>query len=120
MVVRSGSEGTDAIRLDQVQIAELRELMAEDFDLLLETFLSDGEVRVAELASLVGNPEALRRAAHSLKGGASNIGAVALTALCLHLESLGAADAADAAHALVRAIRTEFDAVRDALTQLRH
>jgi HPt (histidine-containing phosphotransfer) domain-containing protein len=73
--------------------AALRERVEGDAELLaeiVELFLEDsprlmGEVRAAVAA---GDAGALKRAAHTLKGAASNFGAAAVVAACLELEAM--------------------------------
>lgn len=74
--------------LDDVVINELREIMEDDFSLLLETFLSDAVERMGAISDAVAAMEAdqLREAAHSFKGSCLNIGAQRLSALAANLE----------------------------------
>ncbi|ACO79584.1 histidine-containing phosphotransfer protein [Azotobacter vinelandii CA] len=74
--------------LDPSVQALLREVMEDEYPLLLDTFLSDSEARLHALrqAHDARDAEALRRAAHSFKGSCSNMGAPRLTELCRLLE----------------------------------
>ena len=62
----------------------LKEVMEEDFDFLIETFIQDSQDRLAKLHELVGGADfdAIRRASHSFKGSCSNLGALRLASLC--------------------------------------
>ncbi len=74
--------------LDQQLLAELESVLADDFNLLLETFLLDSEQRHSSLKALVAS-ESWQEAsamAHSFKGSASNLGALALASVCSQLE----------------------------------
>lgn len=104
--------------LDLILIEELRELMDDEFALLIDTFIEDGEARLAQLPVLIDGPDDLRRAAHSFKGGASNIGAVALASLCARLEAMPADCDAAMAISLIDDIRCEFEAVRGELRKV--
>ena len=74
--------------VDLETLAELKDILAEDFNEFLDTFIADSLDRIqaleAALASL--NLGALREASHSLKGSASNLGALQLTEACYALE----------------------------------
>jgi HPt (histidine-containing phosphotransfer) domain-containing protein len=105
--------------LDLELIEELRDLMAEEFGLLIQTFVEDGEQRVRGLSDLVGDRQALRRAVHSLKGGASNIGATELSRLCGELEATADAQSDELQRTLILAIASEFAAVAGVLATLR-
>lgn len=58
---------------------------------LIDIFLDDLPSRLAAIRSAVdlGDPKAIRLAAHSLKGGAASIGAARLAALSAALEAQG-------------------------------
>lgn len=62
--------------------------MDEDFPTLIKAYLADSEQRYAEMEQAVARADmqTLWRAAHSLKGSSSNLGAGTLAALCLALE----------------------------------
>ncbi|MZR63894.1 Hpt domain-containing protein [Alcanivorax sp. DP30] len=64
--------------------------MGDDFSVLVESFIRDGEQRLQALKQALGeaNREALRAQAHSFKGSSSNLGAVQVCELCLALETL--------------------------------
>ncbi len=74
--------------LDYDAVNVLKEVMEDDFALLIETFLTDSRSRIATLQSLMHSTDgdAIRRAAHSFKGSCSNLGAVQLASLCGSLE----------------------------------
>lgn len=70
--------------LDPVVQSTLRELMQDDYPLLLDTFIQDGNKRLATMASSLEcqNWDAFRQAAHSFKGSCGNMGAEALQRVC--------------------------------------
>ena len=74
--------------LDTALVAELRDIMGQDYPMLVAAWGRDAAQRLEELtdARQADNVEALRRAAHTLKGSSSNLGAARLAALCAHLE----------------------------------
>lgn len=103
--------------LDRAALDELREMVGDDPALyaeLLDTFLSDAELYLAELAS-APDVAALVRPAHSLKSNAMNVGATRLAELCRTLEADAAADAVPDAAVRVAAIGVELDVVRPAV-----
>lgn len=106
-------------RLNREMLAELRAVMEDEFDLLLETFFSDTRQRVELIESALssGDPEAFSRACHSLKGSASNLGLGLLLELCRQGEALGRAGSLTGADALLVAIRAEIAEVTPLLRQ---
>lgn len=74
--------------LDLETLKTLREVMEDDFSLLIDTFIQDSTDRIILLREAAGgtDPDSIRRAAHSIKGSCSNIGALRLTVLCSNLE----------------------------------
>lgn len=87
--------------LDRQLIAELRDIMGPEFPVLVQAYLRDAEARMQELRTALGtlpsreddaaearDAESARRAAHTLKGSSSNLGAVRVTRLCAELEEL--------------------------------
>ncbi len=65
------------------------ELLAEIVALFLED--SPGHMEEVRAAVAAGDATALKRAAHTLKGAASNFGAAAVVASALELETMGRA-----------------------------
>lgn len=106
--------------LDLEAVATLKEIMEDDFALLIETFVNDGTERLAALALEIeqGDADAVRRSAHSFKGSSSNIGALHLAELCLHLETQGSAgELAGLADHLQKVVQ-EFSLVKQTLIEL--
>ncbi|WP_019530399.1 Hpt domain-containing protein [Dasania marina] len=106
--------------IDMEALAALREVMGAEFAHLVETFINDSDTRINSIKETVNaaDAEAIRRAAHSLKGSASNMGAVNLTDLCRRLEALaGEAELADS-QSLLAQITAEYAIVRERLQAL--
>lgn len=80
-----------AEHLDLDALAELKDIMDEEFVMLIETYLVDADVKLAELAKAVARQDApaITSLAHSLKGASSNVSALPLAALCRTLEHKG-------------------------------
>ena len=104
-------------RLDPHAIAELRDLMGDEFDALIEAFRSDSQKQVEAIdeAAKRNDAESVRRQAHGLKGACINLGAVDLAELCGRIEDTGRAGDCGKAVELLVALHREFDAVSTAL-----
>ena len=78
--------------LDSEMLAQLRELMGDDFHALIAAFLKDSAERMndVEAAFAAGDRERLRRAAHALKGMCLNMGARSLAKALASLEAAAA------------------------------
>jgi len=90
-----------------------RELLAE----LVELFVAEGQALIQTIDNAVAasDPEAVHRAAHTLKGAVANFCAPAAVSAALALETAGRTrEMADAPHLLAR-LRAEIDAVTTAL-----
>lgn len=74
--------------IDVDMVGELKDMLGEDFELFLNTFRNDMLIRCDAIQAAVkaSDAEALRQAAHSLKGSSSNLGAVGLSNACASLE----------------------------------
>ncbi|OGR75424.1 MAG: hypothetical protein A2X32_12960 [Elusimicrobia bacterium GWC2_64_44] len=110
--------------LDAFVIKELRELAGPEnpgfLADLARTYLADLDARLAAIKAAVkaGDAEALRQAAHSLKGSSGNIGAKRLQKLCFVLESLGKAGTVTGAEETLPGAEKESAEVRTALEAL--
>lgn len=76
------------VPLDMELVGELKEIMADGFVTLVDSYQRDSAQRLASLqdALSAGDRGQMRQLAHSLKGSSSNLGAVQVTALCIALE----------------------------------
>ena len=100
--------------LDDAVLSALQDVMAEEFPLLLETFVGDSEERLRGLREALQHADAhaLRHTAHSFKGSCGNMGALRLTTLCKQLEDLARHGNLGAAAPLVAEVESEFATVR--------
>lgn len=91
-------------------IAELKEVMEEEFGILIETFLQDSLERLDQLrqALSANDAEEFGRAAHSFKGSCTNIGATILSEHCLKAERMGKSGKIVNGDTLVQQIAEEF------------
>lgn len=74
--------------LDYDTLNTLKQVMEDDFALLIDTFVQDSTDRINTLRDVIKGNDAtlIRRAAHSFKGSSSNVGAQRLSALCSNVE----------------------------------
>ena len=74
--------------LDMEQLNELKEVLEDEFQILINTYLTDAQLRLKLIEEGLDtqNYEQVRLAAHSLKGASANIGALILAQLCEQLE----------------------------------
>jgi histidine phosphotransfer protein HptB len=103
--------------LDRQALDVLKEVMEDDFSLLITTFLQDSENRIRTLSALIksDNADSVRRAAHSFKGSCSNIGAILLASYCAVLEKKGAENNLDNIQDDIDLIKTEYEIVKELL-----
>ena len=66
-------------------------------------------------AAACGNLEDLRRAAHTLKGNSSQVGASRLSSLCFDLEQAARAGSLEGAEKMIDGIQAELACVKDSL-----
>lgn len=103
--------------IDDALVADLKELMAEDFEFLVRSFVKDSKDRLTGIKEKLTEQDAMEfsRACHSFKGSASNVGAVRLADLCLQGERKGADRDLSRADELLLDMTREFSLVADAL-----
>jgi PAS domain S-box-containing protein len=112
--------GTRGDVIDLAQIASLREIRRPgkgDFvTQLIDMFVNEtvSEMKILHDAVSTNNPAEIRRVAHFLKSGSTNIGAIHMTALYEQLEGTGGSTNGDS-EALLTRLHHEFQLVREAL-----
>jgi HPt (histidine-containing phosphotransfer) domain-containing protein len=109
-----GAHSVAAIHLDNAVLETLRDVMEDEYSLLLETFLLDSEERLRLLleTSRSGDAQAMRLAAHSFKGSCSNMGALLLASQCKELEELARRERLEATAEVLEQVQREFAIVR--------
>lgn len=110
-------DSSDAVKIEM--IVELKEILADDFNVLVSSFLEDSQARIKKLQLAIEDADAavIKAEAHSLKGSSLNLGAKSLPELCSQLESCGNTDSLEDTPALFSQIEHEFLKVETALSQ---
>jgi HPt (histidine-containing phosphotransfer) domain-containing protein len=100
---------------------ELREVMGDDLEELIDAYLDDTTRRLDELERAVDRePEVLVQVAHTLKGSSANVGARHFSERCSEVHQRAKQDASDPAlRELITALGHEFARVRSALESYR-
>lgn len=110
--------------IDIEAIENLRALSPDDGDVFLKEilgiFIEDTPGRIAELHSsrAAGNLPSFTRAAHSIKGSSSNVGATELKAIAEKLELQSKQQGFDNTESLVAELESAFDRARAELQKL--
>ncbi|MBZ9780736.1 Hpt domain-containing protein [Pseudomonas sp. REP124] len=97
--------------LDPDVLSALRDVMEDEFSTLIDTFLTDSEQRLRQLAVAV-EPTQLLETAHSFKGSSSNMGAIRLAELCHDLEYRAKERNLSGVESLIAEISREFAFIR--------
>lgn len=110
----------DKPHLDEDALAELKDVMEDEFDLLIRTYLADSRSRMSALREACDrrDPDQFAKAAHSFKGSCINIGAPRLGQICLQAEQLGKAGDLTAAPGLLEQLDQEFAEVASRLEHM--
>tara|TARA_R110002072_G_scaffold31735_18_gene97747 strand:- start:63527 stop:63865 length:339 start_codon:yes stop_codon:yes gene_type:complete len=107
------------LHLDMEALAELEDIMEDDFGTLLETYLEDAESKLKLISDALGagDAEALRELAHSFKGASCNVGALPLSRLCEDVEQLARLDNIIDITPLLPGILSEYSQVKKILQE---
>lgn len=115
---------SEIIIIDPQAIAGLRSLDTDDSGAFLHEiigiFLDDTPQRILELhqSMAAGDRNKFTRAAHSIKGSSSNLGALLLRAVAENLELQVNKNGFDGVGPLLTQLETEFGRARNELTKL--
>lgn len=109
-----------ASRLDTEILVMLKDVMEDEFPVLIETYLADGAVRISALRDALAAQDAdtVRKTAHSFKGSSSNIGAAQLAQLCMVIEDSAHKGQLAGLDSMLDEVEQEFVAVRQSLSEL--
>ncbi|MEQ9544882.1 MAG: Hpt domain-containing protein [Marinobacter sp.] len=110
----------DKPHLDEEALAELKDVMEDEFEVLIHTYIGDSVDRLASIREALeaGDADALVKAAHSFKGSSINIGAPRLGVLCLEVENAGREERLADVLPFVEQIDLEFQQVRSMLERI--
>jgi HPt (histidine-containing phosphotransfer) domain-containing protein len=117
---RAGDAG-----VDRAVLLGLREFQApgeeDTVARLIALFLRETPARLADIRAALesGDPPALERAAHALKGSAGTLGAYALRDLCAQLEDLADSGTVEGAAGVADALAAAFERARPVLEEIR-
>jgi len=108
---------TEQQHLDHEALAELRDVMEEEFNILINTFLQDAEERLRKLSEAAEEADAaaFRKVAHSFKGSCINIGAPILADCCFAAEQAGREGDLSDSRQHIAAIESELGTVSEEL-----
>lgn len=106
--------------IDADRLAELREILKDEYPNFLNQLLADCKARIAEIQSAVPGDdlERLQRECHTLKGNAAIIGADALSEAARHLEKLAKAARLDEVRSSIEELETLYEAVHATIESL--
>lgn len=114
----------DPSAIDPQAIENLRALNPDDGDEFLREiagiFLEDTPLRIAELEQSLAGGDVSRftRAAHSIKGSSSNLGAVAVRNVAERLEHLSRTDGLGGVSTLLAELKVEYARAQAELSRL--
>lgn len=102
------------------QLTELKEVLEDEFSVLINTYLQDAVLRQQMITAAVttGDYDSVRLAAHSLKGASANLGALLLADICEQLEHDCRAGRYQDCALLSQKINDEFALVKAELIKL--
>lgn len=106
--------------LDEEALAELQDVMGDEFEMLIDTYISDSQERIdsMKMAIIDKDAGALAKTAHSFKGSCINIGAPRLGELCREAEKAGRDERLNDVSPVLESIEAEFLKVTEALKTL--
>lgn len=108
-------DNNDLLNADM--IGELKEILADDFAMLVNSYLDDAVRRMALLKNAIQDSDAeiIRNEAHSLKGSSLNLGALTLPEMFSKMEASGKDNQLESVAELFSDIELEFSRVEAAL-----
>ena len=116
---QSSMNNTDSPVIDSEQFEEMRDLLDDEFEELIQGYILDSQARLATLRSaLLNNDNATGYdAAHTLKGASANLGAIQLAQLCHQLQEACREQQIHAQAALLDSIENALRLVQQEINQ---
>jgi CheY-like chemotaxis protein/HPt (histidine-containing phosphotransfer) domain-containing protein len=110
--VKEDDSPIDKSALDRIKAVQ-QPGMPDLVEKVINLYINDAQSLCRNIHEAVGSgdPQALNKAAHSLKSSSANVGAVKLASLCKELETLGRANTIGNAHELVNQMDSEYQRV---------
>jgi HPt (histidine-containing phosphotransfer) domain-containing protein len=110
----------DLPHLDFAVVDMLKDIMGDDFQLLLQTFVADVPIRLQDLNTCLeqGDIPGMEKPAHTLKGSSANMGAILLSSICAELVDQIRAGNVPEPEQMVRKIEQETEVVQDLIKNL--
>jgi len=110
---------SDQPHLDTEALEELRDVMEDEFNSLIETFITDADKKLVALKEAIDANDAseVGKVSHSFKGSCSNIGAPMLSDLCRQSEDKGRDMDISGIQPLFDQIQAEYLQVKELLSQ---
>ena len=107
-------------RLDGDILAMLKDVMEDEFPILIDTYLMDAAIRIKALREALNeqDTETIRVTAHSFKGSSSNVGAAILAQLCMDIENSAHNGQLAGIESTLDEVEQEFMAVKQVLSEL--
>ena len=108
------------VSINKEMIEELKDLMEDDFPLLINTFLEDSSKRLVALKHAIAedNANEVREIAHGFKGSSANLGAEKLAAISSDLETMGRTDELSEAEGSFTEMNNEYKIILEYFTSL--
>ncbi len=103
--------------INAVMMDELKEIMGNDFELLITTYLADSEKKIREIKTAFEskNFESLKVISHSLKGSSLNLGVIKLADTASQLEIQASVAPIENIQGLINLLEIEFDHAKKAI-----
>jgi HPt (histidine-containing phosphotransfer) domain-containing protein len=103
--------------VDIDQLSELKDIMEDEFQTLIDTFIADSDLKIVGLQSAIVGADAdeMRKVAHSLKGSSSNVCANRFSEFARQLEQMGKDGITQGAEAILEQLKAEFLIVQEVL-----
>jgi HPt (histidine-containing phosphotransfer) domain-containing protein len=105
--------------LDYDNLNMLKEVIGDDLKAILDSFAEITPTVIEQLEHAISQQDAaeIRHHAHTLKGSAANVGAIALPELCYEMENKGRSGEIDGADELFTRIKASYGDLSKAVDQ---
>ena len=109
----------DSEIIDADQFEDMRELLEEDFQELIEVYFIDSKQRIASLYSALANNDNVAgfEAAHALKGASANLGAIQMISLSDQLQAACSAQQIDQSRPIIEALPIALENIENEIKQ---